>query len=103
MPRKPKPKKDRATAVVNRSIVVDPNFLDDLRYWSELDRDVTRRVFQLIEATLRDPFQGLGKPEPLRGSLAGAWSRRVTQEHRLIYVVHDDRIIFVQCRYHYEK
>ena len=100
MPRKAK--NDQTRAVVDRLIVVDPDFLDDLRYWSETERDVTRRVFQLIDATMRDPFNGIGKPEPLQGALAGAWSRRVTQEHRLVYVVQNDRVVFVQCRYHYQ-
>jgi toxin YoeB len=62
---------------------------------------VAIRLLDLVEATVRDPFQGLGKPEPLRFLLAGCWSRRVTQEHRLVYRVSDERIDFLQARYHY--
>lgn len=59
------------------------------------------RAFDLIEATMRDPFSGIGKPEPLKYLMAGAWSRRLTEEHRLVYLVSGDRIDFLQARYHY--
>jgi toxin YoeB len=59
------------------------------------------RAFDLVEAVLRDPFKGIGKPEPLKHLGAGVWSRRLTQEHRLVYLVSDDRIDFLQARYHY--
>jgi toxin YoeB len=59
------------------------------------------RVFDLVEAVLRDPFQGIGKPEPLKYLLAGCWSRRITQEHRLVYRVAGTRIDFLQAKYHY--
>jgi toxin YoeB len=59
------------------------------------------RVFKLIEAILRDPFEGIGKPEPLKFGLAGAWSRRLTEEHRVVYVVSSIRVDFLQARYHY--
>jgi toxin YoeB len=62
---------------------------------------VALRIFQLIEAILRDPFTGIGKPEPLRGEFAGLWSRRINHEHRLVYKVSQDRIEFLQARYHY--
>ena len=75
--------------------------MEDLRFWVETDRKVARRALGLMEAILRDPFQGLGKPEPLKYLLAGAWSRRLSQEHRLVYLVGDDRIDFLQARYHY--
>jgi len=65
----------------------------------DTDRKVALRVMDLVDAVLRAPFAGIGKPEPLKA--LGAWSRRLTQEHRLVYVVHDDRIVFVQARYHY--
>jgi toxin YoeB len=67
----------------------------------ENDRKVALRAFELVEAVLRDPFVGLGKPEPLKFVLAGCWSRRITQEHRLVYRVGADRIDFLQARYHY--
>ncbi len=78
-----------------------PEFREDLRYWVEVDRQVALRAFDLIEAILRDPFQGIGKPEPLKYLASGAWSRRLTQEHRMAYLVSADRIDFLQARYHY--
>ena len=78
-----------------------PEFRDDLRYWVRTDRKIALRVLDLVEAVLRDPFQGLGKPEPLKFYLAGCWSRRITQEHRLVYLVRVSRIDFLQARYHY--
>jgi len=65
------------------------------------DRNTALRILDLVEATLRDPFAGMGKPEPLRYLLAACWSRRITQEHRLVYRVSNERIDFLQARYHY--
>jgi toxin YoeB len=76
-------------------------FLEDLRYWIGTDRKTALRVLDIVEAVLREPFQGIGKPEPLKHLLAGAWSRRLTQEHRLVYVVSREKIVFIQARYHY--
>jgi toxin YoeB len=84
-----------------RDAVFHPEFREDLRYWVETERRVALRIFTLIEATMRDPFGGIGKPEPLKYLGAGVWSRHITQEHRLVYVVSDDRIDFIQARYHY--
>jgi toxin YoeB len=84
-----------------RDAVFQPEFRDDLRYWVETDRKAALRALDLIEAVMRDPFTGIGKPEPLKYFAAGAWSRRLTQEHRLVYVVSNDRIDFLQARYHY--
>lgn len=81
--------------------VFQSQFREDLRAWIESDRRVALRVFDLIEAVLRDPFQGIGKPEPLKYLLAGCWSRRITQEHRLVYRVAGTRIDFLQAKYHY--
>jgi toxin YoeB len=67
----------------------------------ETERRVALRALDLVEAILRDPFTGIGKPEPLKHLLAGAWSRRLTQEHRIVYLVRDDRVDFLQARYHY--
>ncbi len=78
-----------------------PEFRQDLRYWVETDRKVALRVFELAESVLRDPFSGIGKPEPLKYILAGCWSRRITQEHRLVYRVREGQIHFLQARYHY--
>lgn len=84
-----------------REAFFDREFLEDLRHWIEIDRKTALRALQLVEATLRDPFQGIGKPEPLKHLLAGAWSRRLTQEHRVVYLVAQDRVTFLQARYHY--
>jgi toxin YoeB len=81
--------------------VFQSQFREDLRAWIETDRRVALRIFDLIEAVLRDPFQGIGKPEPLKYLLAGCWSRRITQEHRLVYRVAGTRIDFLQAKYHY--
>jgi len=84
-----------------RLSVFHPEFRQDLRYWVETNRRVALRVLDLVEAVMRDPFQGIGKPEPLKYVLAGAWSRRITEEHRLVYTVSADRVDFLQARYHY--
>jgi toxin YoeB len=81
--------------------VFHPEFREDLRHWVKSDRNTALRILDLVEATLRDPFAGVGKPEPLRYLLAGCWSRRITQEHRLVYRVTDERVDFLQARYHY--
>jgi toxin YoeB len=72
-----------------------------MKYWVETDRKTALRALELVEAVLRDPFAGVGKPEPLKYLLAGCWSRRITQEHRLVYRVSEYRIDFLQARYHY--
>lgn len=84
-----------------RDAVFQPEFREDLRYWVETDRKLALRAFDLIEAVMRDPFSGIGKPEPLKYLASDAWSRRLTQEHRIVYLVRDDRIDFLQARYHY--
>lgn len=86
-----------------RETVFQPEFLEDLRYWIRQDRRIALKVLDTVEAVIRDPFQGVGKPEPLKHELAGAWSRRLTQEHRVVYVVSDDRIDFLQARFHYQQ
>ena len=84
-----------------REAVFHPEFRDDLKDWVESDRKVAVRVLDLVEAVMWDPFTGIGKPEPLKFVLAGCWSRRITQEHRLVYKVGENRIDFLQARYHY--
>ena len=81
--------------------VFQPEFIEDLRYWVETDRKLAIRALDLIEAILRNPFDGIGKPEPLKYLTPGAWSRRLTQEHRIVYLVRDEQIDFLQGRYHY--
>jgi toxin YoeB len=75
--------------------------LADLRYWVKTDRAGAVRAIDLVQAVLKDPFQGIGKPEPLRFELQGCWSRRITREHRIVYLVERDRIVFLQARHHY--
>lgn len=84
-----------------RSLVFDRDFLEDLTHWVAAERKTALRILELIEAIRRDPLHGIGKPEPLRHLGPGVWSRRITQEHRLVYRVKDDRILFAQARYHY--
>jgi toxin YoeB len=84
-----------------RAAVFHPEFREDLRFWVENDRKIALRALALVEAILRDPFAGIGKPEPLKHLAPGAWSRRLTEEHRIVYLVQHDRIDFLQARYHY--
>lgn len=76
-------------------------FRDDLRHWVDAEPRIARRILQLVEAVMRDPFHGLGKPEPLKHLGENVWSRRISQEHRLVYLVRTKRIDFLMCRYHY--
>ena len=85
----------------SRAAVFHPEFREDLRHWVETERKIALRTFTLIEAIMRDPFRGIGKPEPLKYLAPGMWSRRLTQEHRIVYLVTDDRVDFLQARYHY--
>ena len=82
-------------------VVFQTEFIEDLRYRVETDSKLALRTIDMIETILRDPFEGIGKPEPLKYLTPGAWSRRLTQEHRIVYLVRDDRIDFLQARYHY--
>lgn len=84
-----------------REAVFQPEFIEDLEYWVRTDRKTALRVLRLVEEILRDPFKGIGKPEPLKYLSPGVWSRRITQEHRLVYLVGEGRIDFLQARYHY--
>ena len=84
-----------------REACFQPEFREDLAYWVKTDRKIALRAFKLIEGIMRDPFIGIGKPEPLRFLGSSVWSRRLTQEHRIVYLVEDDRIDFLQARYHY--
>ena len=80
---------------------MQPEAMEDLRHWVEHDRKLALRTLDLIEAARRDPFQGIGKPEPLRNLGPDVWSRRITREDRLVYKVHAEYIDVVQARYHY--
>lgn len=74
---------------------------EDFTYWVENDRKIAARIVRLVKDIERQPFAGLGKPEPLRHDLAGFWSRRITDEHRLVYAVDQERVLIAQARYHY--
>ncbi|MCB0665544.1 MAG: Txe/YoeB family addiction module toxin [Saprospiraceae bacterium] len=83
------------------------NGWEDFSYWIETDEEIVKKIKELIKSIRQTPFKGLGKPEPLKFALKGLWSRRITQEHRLVYKVtgkkgEDQRCIIIQCRYHYD-
>jgi toxin YoeB len=84
-----------------RIIHIQPEALEDLRYWVQHDRKLAAKVLELIEAARRDPFTGIGKPEPLKNLGSDGWSRRITREDRLVYRVTEDFIDVLQARYHY--
>ena len=90
-----------APAPGRRRLVVQPECFEDLRHWVKTDRKAALKAFDLIEATLRDPFAGIGKPEPLRHLGSYIWYRRITQEDRLVYRVHHEYVDFLMARYHY--
>jgi toxin YoeB len=79
----------------------DPAALDDLSWWIQQDRKKATRIVRLVQETAADPFGGIGKPEPLKHELAGCWSKRIDDEHRLVYQVFDDKVRILACRYHY--
>lgn len=74
---------------------------EDYQYWQKQDRKTLKRINNLIKECLRQPFTGIGKPEPLRDNLAGFWSRRIDASNRLVYAVEDDALVIIACRYHY--
>ncbi|WP_193599261.1 Txe/YoeB family addiction module toxin [Microbacterium sp. YJN-G] len=82
-------------------LVWDRSAWEDYVHWQTADRRVLKRINALIDACLRDPFEGIGKPEQLKYGAQGAWSRRITEEHRLVYLVERDDLIVLQARYHY--
>jgi toxin YoeB len=84
-----------------RRATFDPNFLEDLAHWIRHNPRIALRLIDLVLATLREPFTGIGKPEPLKHLGPNRWSRRLTEADRVVYIVYDDRIDFLQARYHY--
>ena len=98
-------KRDSGSAEKRRPVawaaIFHSEFREDLRHWFVTDPRIADRVLDLVQAIVQDPFKGIGKPEPLKHQLAGCWSRRLTQEHRVVYMVQESRIDFLQCRYHY--
>lgn len=85
-----------------RSFVFTPSAWQDYVYWQTHDKKTLKRLNMLLEAAAREPFQRIGKPEPLRGDLSGFWSRRIDDVHRLIYEATETELNIVACRYHYE-
>lgn len=88
-------------AAKGREAVFDTAFLEDLHYWIKTDRKTAIRALDIVLGVMRDPFKGIGKPEPLKYLGPGLWSRRLTLEHRVVYLVRDTRVDFLQARYHY--
>lgn len=84
-----------------RNIIFDKNAIEDLEWWILNDIRIAKKLIKLIKDLSRSPFEGIGKPEPLVGNYAGCWSRRINQEHRLVYEVFDKEIRILACRYHY--
>lgn len=84
-----------------RDIRFDPRAWEDFQFWLASDRKMARRIVRLISEIQRDPFDGIGKPEPLKGELSRYWSRRIDDEHRLVYRADDNEVKILQARYHY--
>lgn len=78
-----------------------PDAWKDYLYWQSTNKSIMKQINKLIKSALRDPFSGLGKPEPLKHDLQGYWSRRITAEHRLVYIVRNEALEIIYCRYHY--
>lgn len=103
---KKKPQPDESSnqpeKVSKRALIFDLRFLEDLSFWVETNRKIARRLLSLVEEIERDPFEGTGKPERLKYQSGNVWSRRLTEKDRIVYLVTDDRIEFLQSRYHYD-
>lgn len=82
-------------------LVFQTNAWEDYLYWQEQDKKILKKINDLIKDTQRSPFKGIGKPEALKGDLSGCWSRRITDEHRLVYIIKEKRLHILQCRFHY--
>ncbi len=93
--------KSAAKTTAPKVAALHPEFIEDLKYWVTTNPRTATRALTIVEQTLHTPFTGIGKPELLKYALSGCWSRRLTQEHRIVYLVKDDRIEFLQARYHY--
>lgn len=84
-----------------RAVKFETAAMEDMMYWSRNDLKLMKRIFELIQNIQQTPFDGIGKPEPLKHNLKGFWSRRIDQEHKLVYTVTDEEIIIAACRLHY--
>jgi toxin YoeB len=82
-------------------LIFDEDAWDDYLFWLRQDRKTLERINRLIQETMREPFEGIGKPEPLKHEMAGFWSRRISDEHRMVYKVEGDALLIAQLRYHY--
>ncbi|MBU6338808.1 MAG: Txe/YoeB family addiction module toxin [Rickettsiales bacterium] len=87
--------------IKNRILCFEKNGWEDYIYWQKNNKKILEKINSLILEIVRNPFTGSGKPEALKANFSGLWSRRINDEHRLVYAIHDDEIIIVQCRYHY--
>lgn len=83
-------------------ITFTDNAWEDYLHWQKVNKKIVKRINELIQATKRDPFEEIGKPEPLKFDLSGYWSRRIDQEHRLVYKISEDKLIILACRYRYD-
>ena len=86
----------------NKLIQWDLDAWNDYIYWQTQDKKIRKRINQLIKDIGRNPFEGIGKPEPLKGNLTGFWSRRIDEEHRLVYAVEENAVLLISCRGHYD-
>lgn len=87
---------------MKRRIIFEPSAFEDFNEWAQFDKKIYKKIVELLKDIDRSPFSGLGKPEPLKYDLSGFWSRRITDEHRLVYTITDDAIIVAACKYHYD-
>ena len=86
----------------NKLIQWDLDAWNDYIYWQTQDKKILKRINQLIKDIGRNPFEGIGNPEPLKGNLTGFWSRRIDEEHRLVYAVEENAVVLISCRGHYD-
>ena len=85
-----------------RKLILEKNAIEDFEFWAKNDLKMMKRIAELFLAVSKDPFQGIGKPEPLKNELKGYWSRRINEEHRIVYTVTNDTIVIISCRSHYK-
>lgn len=84
-----------------KNLEFDQNAIEDLAYWVKKDRKKAEKILDLVQEIAKDPFHGMGKPEPLKYDLSGCWSRRIDQEHRIVYSTANEKIRILSCRFHY--
>ncbi len=85
-----------------RKILLEDNAIEDFEFWSKNELKTLKKIAELFVAIAKNPFEGIGKPELLKGNLTGYWSRRINEEHRIVYAVDQEKIVVISCRYHYE-